>query len=483
MISIRRRFCWFFSLLLVVASSSSVQADVKLPSVFGDNMVLQRGQPLKFWGKADPGENVTVSLWRKQGGDAVAREVVSKADDTGSWKLAVKPYHKAGPISVAIKGKNTINLKNVLIGEVWICSGQSNMEWQMKRAKNSEQEIAAAKYSNIRLFHVKKTPKSLPQDDVQLTASWKECSPDTVPNFSAVAYFFGRHLQKELDVPIGLIETAWGGSRIEPWTPPVGFKQVPKLQPLVKVAEEVRQGDPNSEINRQTPTVLYNGMVHGLVPFSMRGAIWYQGESNRADGMMYCEKMKGLIYGWRKVWNQGDFPFLFVQLAPYTYRDKDDTLLPKIWEAQTATLSVPNTGMAVTVDIGNVKNIHPTNKQDVGKRLALWALAKTYGNKDLVYSGPLYQSMSIEHGRIRIKFKHVGSGLLSRDSKPLSWFTIAGQDGKFVSAKAEIDGDSVVVSSDKVSKPKAVRFGWNQLAEPNLSNKEGLPASPFRTDH
>ena len=484
MISTVRRFGWclFSALLLVVAAASSVQADVTLPNVFGDNMVLQRGQPLKFWGKADPGENVTVSLWRKQGGDAVAREVVTKADGSGNWKLAVKPYLHAGPISVAIRGKNTINLKNVLIGEVWICSGQSNMAWTLNRTNNSKQEIAGAKYPNIRVFRVKRTPKSQPQDDVQLTASWKECSPETIPDFSAVAYFFGRHLNQELDVPIGLIETAWGGTRIEPWTPPVGFKQVPKLQSLVKEAEEVQKRDPIFKVNQQTPTVLYNGMVHGLVPFSMRGAIWYQGESNRADGMMYYEKMKGLIYGWRKVWNQGDFPFLFVQLAPYTYGGNDDTMLPKIWEAQTATLSVVNTGMAVTVDIGNVKDIHPTNKQDVGKRLALWALAKTYGKKDLVYSGPLYQSMSIDKGKIRIKFKHVGSGLISRDDKQLSWFTIAGKEGEFVSAKAEIDGDSVLVSSDKISKPKAVRFGWNQLAEPNLSNKEGLPASPFRTD-
>ena len=219
MISTRRRFglVSFSTLLLAVAVASPVRADVTLPSVFGDNMVLQRGQPLKFWGKADPGENVTVSLWRKQGGDAVAREVVTSADGTGSWKVAVKPYHEAGPISLAIRGKNTINLKNVLIGEVWVCSGQSNMEWPLNRANNSQQEIAAANYPNIRLFHVKKTPMSQPQDDVQLTAAWKECSPETVANFSAVAHFFGRHLHQELDVPIGLIETAWGGTRIEPW--------------------------------------------------------------------------------------------------------------------------------------------------------------------------------------------------------------------------------------------------------------------------
>jgi sialate O-acetylesterase len=222
-------------------------------------------------------------------------------------------------------------------------------------------------------------------------------------------------------------------------------------------------------------------MIHPLVPFAIKGAIWYQGESNRNNGLYYEQQMHALINGWRKVWNQGDFPFLYVQLAPYRYRG-GVTLLPKIWEAQTNVLKMKNTGMAVTVDIGNPTNIHPKNKQDVGKRLALWALAKTYGKKDLVYSGPLYKSMKIDGNTIRLSFNHVGAGLISRDDKPLSYFTIAGSDGKFVEATAKIEGDDVVVSSDAVRKPTAVRFGWHQLAEPNLSNKNGLPASPFRTD-
>ena len=222
-------------------------------------------------------------------------------------------------------------------------------------------------------------------------------------------------------------------------------------------------------------------MVNPLVPFAIRGAIWYQGEANISDGAIYHEKMKALISGWRKVWGQGDFPFYFVQLAPYKYRRADPQYLPRIWEAQTATLSVPNTGMAVTVDIGNPKNIHPRNKRDVGKRLALWALSKTYGQKDIVYSGPLYKSMSIEGDKIRIRFDHVGGGLASRDAKPLNWFEISGKDMKFVKAKAKIDGETLVVSSETVAMPVAVRFAWFQTAKPNLMNKEGLPASPFRT--
>jgi sialate O-acetylesterase len=223
-------------------------------------------------------------------------------------------------------------------------------------------------------------------------------------------------------------------------------------------------------------------MVHPLVPYGIRGAIWYQGESNNGEGMAYHEKMKALINGWRLVWGQEDLPFYYVQLAPFNYGEPRAEQLPGIWEAQTATLQVPNTGMAVTVDIGNVKDIHPRNKQDVGQRLALWALAKTYGQDGIVYSGPLYRDMRVEGNKIRLFFDHTGGGLVSRDGEPLSWFTIAGDDGNFVTAEAEIDGHTVVVWSDEVAKPVAVRLGWDQLAEPNLSNQEGLPASPFRTD-
>ena len=292
-------------------------------------------------------------------------------------------------------------------------------------------------------------------------------------------------MNKELNVPIGLINTSWGGTRIEPWTPIAGFESVESLKAIADQAKAQLAKPEGVPANHGAPTHLYNGMVHAIVPFGIRGAIWYQGESNRGEGVAYEQKMHALINGWRSVWGQGDFPFLYVQLAPYKYVKPPmvdpQNLLPQIWEAQTKVLGMKNTGMAVTTDITNLDDIHPKNKQDVGKRLALWALAKNYGKEGLVYSGPIYKSMKVDGNKIRLDFDHVGGGLKSRDGKPLSWFTIAGKEGDFVEAKADIDGNSIVVSSDKVAEPGAVRFGWDQLAEPNLMNAESLPASPFRT--
>ena len=399
--------------------------------------------------------------------------------------VKLKPLSAGGPHELNVKGKNEIKLTNVLIGEVWVASGQSNMEMSVISSDNPKEEIAAAKYPNIRLFHVRKTPAATPQDEVVLDREWSECSPETIPNFSAVAYFFGRQIHQELNVPVGLINTSWGGTAIEPWTPIVGFESVESLKSIGEQAK-VQQAKPEGIAgNHGAPTHLYNGMIHGIVPFGIRGALWYQGESNRGQGVAYEQRMHALINGWRSVWGQGDFPFLYVQIAPYKYvkppMTDPENFLPKLWEAQTKTLALKNTGMAVTTDITNLDDIHPKNKQDVAKRLALWALAKTYGKEGLVYSGPLYKSMKVEGNKIRIEFDHVGGGLKSRDGKPLSWFTIAGKEGDFVDAAATIDGKSVVVSSDKIAEPSAVRFGWNELAEPNLMNAEALPAGPFRT--
>jgi sialate O-acetylesterase len=289
---------------------------------------------------------------------------------------------------------------------------------------------------------------------------------------------------------VGLIGSNWGGTRIEPWIPPVGFQQVPKLAEIAnnldKFPRKVMRPDPRnpgkqvSTIDFQTALALYNGMIHPLQPFAIRGALWYQGESNNGEGMLYLEKMKALIGGWRTVWDNPKMPFYFVQLAPYRYGG-DTTRLAGMWDAQRQALAIPNTGMAVTTDIGNVRDIHPRNKQEVGRRLALWALKGTYGKKLAVWSGPLYKSASVEGSAIRIRFDQTGSGLASRDGKPLSHFTIAGEDGNFVPATAEIDGSTVKVRASAVEAPKYVRFGWDEQAEPNLANKEGLPASPFRT--
>ncbi|MFP6765764.1 MAG: sialate O-acetylesterase, partial [Planctomycetaceae bacterium] len=285
-------------------------------------------------------------------------------------------------------------------------------------------------------------------------------------------------------------------TRIEPWTPPAGFAQVEAVKDIgdsilrrrVEVAAAAAtaktSGQPapgNPLAGRGAPTALFNGMVQPLVPFGIRGVIWYQGEANRLDGALYTQKMFALIKGWRTVWSQGDFPFYYVQLAPFLYRGADAAMLPRLWEAQSAVLKLKHTGMAVTTDIATVRNIHPPNKQDVGRRLALWALARTYGRNEMIYSGPLYRSLKIDGNGIWLEFDHTGHGLQSRDDKPLDWFTIAGADGDFVPARAVIHGDRVHVSSSQISAPTRVRFGWDQTAEPNLVNSAGLPASPFRT--
>ena len=501
-----------FTILLIgyvlFCTQPLAHAEVALPNIFGDNMVLQRDMPIPIWGWATAGEEVTVTL---QDTDYT---VQTTADAKGNWRTKLPAMSAGGPYILHVAASNTLELTNVMFGEVWICSGQSNMEWPVRASKDSDAEIAAADYPLIRLFNIPHRASGLLVPDVE--AEWHPTTPETIPNFSAVAYAFGRKLYNTLDVPIGLINTSWGGTRIEPWTPPVGIDSVPALESISNDIQDIhakyraelpermaqieawiaatRKALETGEVitpmpdNRHPlthyarPTGLYNGMVHSLVPFAMRGAIWYQGESNLRDGMLYHEKMKALINGWRAVWNQGDFPFYFVQLAPFTYGGgASPYFLPEIWEAQTATLALANTGMAVTTDIGNLRDIHPRNKQEVGRRLALWALAKTYGRADITYSGPLYKSMAVDKNTIRLNFKFIGSGLMSRDDEPLTWFEIAGEDKNFVKADATIEGDTIVVSSEAVAQPVAARFGWHQTAEPNLVNKAGLPASPFRT--
>jgi len=497
-----------FCLLLCVVSE--VRADVRLPHIFGDHMVLQRGQEIPVWGWADAGEKVTVQL----DDDSVS----TVADDQGKWMVKLPAQVVGDPVDLTVTGKNSLTLKDVLIGEVWLCSGQSNMEWPVSRSNDYENERAAARYPQIRHIKIPRRPSGFPQNDV--TAQWTVCSPETVGGYTAAGYFFGRKLHRELNVPIGLINSSWGGTRIEPWTPPVGFEKVPALESIFKQVELTNPANaayksalgayiqsledwtvkakaaqqaetpltpppayPSSIkplTSHGSPTTLYNGMIHPLIPYAIRGAIWYQGESNHREGMLYFEKMKALISGWRDVWNQGEFPFLYVQIAPYQYGNESPSILPVFWEAQNKSLEIPGTGQAVIHDIGNLKDIHPQNKQDVGKRLALIALAKTYGQKDLVHSGPVFKSLKKEGAKLRVIFDHVGSGLVSSDGKPLNWFEIIGKETDFVPAEAVIEGDSVVLSSPKVKEAVAMRFGWHKLAEPNLANKEGLPATPFR---
>ena len=423
-------------------------AEVELPTVFGDHMVLQAGQKVPVWGWASPGGTVTVTI--------AGKTAEAKASRGGTWKAVLPALKPGGPFEMTVAGETKIIVKDVLVGEVWMCSGQSNMEVPVglaatmgwwKGALNHKEEVAKANNPKIRVFHVPYTWKKLPVEDVE-KARWVVCTPAEAAKFSGTGYFFGRKLQAELKKPVGLIVAAVGGMPIEQFTPKSG------------------------------QAFWYNGMVAPLVTYGIRGAIWYQGESNSKDGYDYFLKQKTLIERWRKVWGQGDFPFYIVQIAPLKYGD-DPQSLPRFWEAQAATLSVPNTGIVSTMDVGDLKDIHPRDKRSVGERLALWALAKDYG-RDIVYSGPHYKSMKIEGNKVRVSFDYVGSGLESRDGKPLTCFEIAGETG-YVSAKAVIDGETIVVSSDKVAKPMAVRFAWSDTAQPNLQNKEGLPAFPFRT--
>lgn len=495
--------------ILLVVSTSAVFADIKLPSIIGDNMVLQQGKKATIWGWAMPGEEVMAGVgWNSM------RWAVT-ADEDGKWMFKMNPPKTGGPYEMTLSGKNVITIKNIMVGEVWVCSGQSNMQWTVQNSANAQEEIAAANYPNIRLFYVTRKIAHEPQSDCE--GSWTECSPETIPGFSAVAYYFGRELHKELDVPVGLIHTSWGGTPSEAWTRRGVLEEMPEGRPILerydkvienyaqikeeyeqsleewkKAAEKAksegksvprRPGTPYGPEHPHAPAGLYNAMIAPLIPYGIQGAIWYQGESNAGRAYQYRKIFPAMIKNWREDWGQGDFSFLFVQLANFMKVNPEpgDSAWAELREAQLMTLDLPNTGMAVIIDIGEADNIHPKNKQDVGRRLALWALAKDYG-KEVVYCGPIFKRMNIEGSKAVLSFDHVGGGLSAKGGESLKGFAIAGADRKFVWADAEIDGDKVVVSSDSVSEPVAVRYAWADNPVCNLYNKEGLPASPFRTD-
>jgi sialate O-acetylesterase len=632
-------------------------ADVKLPAVISDNMVLQQGRAVPIWGWAEPNEQIMFSVsWHTTKWGITANK-------NGKWTFKMNPPAPGGPYEMTISGKNTITIKNILVGEVWVCSGQSNMQMAVTQSANSQQEIAAANYPNIRLFYVERKVADQPQSDCN--GLWVQCSPQTVGNFSAVAYYFGRELHQQLNIPVGLIHTSWGGTPAEAWTSARVLKTLPDYKDVMEEMEQVRinpqpfqekyqqqllewqkkidfsdsstgkkcmdidfddsnwqqmelptlweqagladfdglvwfrkdvnipqswagkelvlelgpiddmdstwingtrvggieapgrwqtprkykidsaiikpgrnviavkvidtgggggiygnpdqmklrpaqtadesairlagqwrykkgfdlksmppQPTPPALVNNpNAPTSLYNAMIAPLLPYGIQGAIWYQGESNAGRAYQYRQLFPAMIQNWRQDFKQGDFSFLFVQLANFmaALPDPCDSDWAELREAQLMTLSLPNTGMAVIIDIGDANDIHPKNKQDVGKRLALWALAKTYG-KTLVYSGPIYKSMKIQGRDIILHFDHIGTGLVAKGGEPLKGFAIAGTDRKFVWADARIDGQTIVVSSDKVPEPVAVRYAWANNPICNLYNKEGLPASPFRTD-
>lgn len=629
--------------------TSTLFADVKLPAIFGDHMVLQQKKTVAVWGWAEPGEKIKVK------GDWQWFAASTKAGKDGKWKVKIRTPKAGGPHTLTITGNNEIILNDILMGEVWICSGQSNMEWRMNMlgTDRGADDIAAADHPQIRLFTVKKTLATDPLEDVEGT--WQICSSQTVENFSAVGYYFGKNLNQALDAPIGLISTNWGGTVAEAWTSKdtlmqfdrfkqqlaqlsssdmtaaqeaygqalqnwenkvaakdpgmqenwfkpdfddsswnemelpalwtgtelettdgiVWFRRTTNLPPswarhdmelhlgpiddiatvwfnginlgttfgydkpriyqvpasvsrigknsiVVRVAdtgyeggfsgkeEDMRIGPRGADIktcatvaktwkykvaskksppaapvdsskfNQNSPTALYNAMIAPLIPFRIAGAIWYQGESNCYDPILYRTLFPAMITDWRQQWNQGKFPFYYVQIAPYQYNA--NTYSQALREAQMMTLdTAKNVGMAVTMDIAEEKDIHPRNKHDVGDRLARWALAKTYAQKNITYSGPLYQSMKVEGDTIRILFDHVDGGLVAKDGK-LTDFMIAGEDKKFVPAEAVIDGDTILISSNAIKAPVAVRYGWSNWVDGSLFNGAGLPASSFRTD-
>ncbi len=490
-------FC-FVATLTGLVWNLPANAEVRLPKIFSNSMVLQQGMAAPVWGWADAGEKVTVSF--------AGQQKSATADPRGKWlvKLDAMPASKS-PHELIVAGTNTLTIKDVLVGEVWLCSGQSNMALTVSSCLNFDTEKTAATNPLIRNFLVLQAESAVPLEDV--TGQWAVCSPDTVGQFSGAGYYFARAVTAALDAPVGIIASAWGSTRIEPWTPPEGFRAVPELKELSQIVDA---GGPKTEPPHGKgpwkPVRAFNGMIAPLIPYAIRGALWYQGEANGDEGVTYYHKTKALILGWRQLWAEGDFPFYFCQLANMRNYDSGVPGAGDGWartrEAQLMSLSIPNTGMAVVIDLGTddenlpkgQANIHPKNKQDVGKRLALWALAKAYG-KDIVYSGPLYEKCVVEGNKIRVSFTQVGGGLMVGEKKgldpvkdipggKLKGFAVAGADKAWQWADAVIDGNTVVVQSDKVATPVAVRYAFAMNAEGlNLYNKEGLPASPFRTDN
>lgn len=486
---------WLLSPVVGSATNNPPVA-IKLGSLFCDNMVLQREMELPVWGWSTPGASITVEF----AGQKVTTEVGKDGNPSSPkgcavarWTLKLKPLKASAVPSemvVSDSSGNKVVLKNVLVGEVWICSGQSNMDWPVKSLQGRyQEEIAAATDSALRLGSVKPLYAARPLEHTE--ASWQACTPEQAMDFSAVALFFGRKLRAQLNVPIGLVESARGGSPVEAWMSAENLRQeFPEfnavLEPFANVVKqtggvfESREQSKVHGIIQRTPTVFYNTQIRPLIPFGIRGVIWYQGESNVGRAEQYARLFPAMIREWRSEWGQGDFPFLYVQIAPCGDKENASAFLR---EAQLKSLSVCNTGMAVIMDVGDAKNIHPLEKKPVGERLALLALAKAYGWKDLVWSGPVYTKHAVEGRSIRLSFDHLGGGLATRDGKALTHFAIAGDDRKFIEATAIIEGDTIVVSSPAVDKPVAVRFAFGSADIPNLMNKAGLPASSFRTDN
>jgi sialate O-acetylesterase len=472
----------FLLFIAFTLNSATIFADVRLPKILSSHMVLQRNAEVAIWGWADPSEKIAINAsW-------LDSETNVTASAKGEWKVTLKTIDAGKAQTLTITGKNTVNLNDILFGEVWIASGQSNMEMPLIKASNaytginnSEKEVANANYPEIRLFQAGNFSSKEPLDDVEpgivmygvpeAKCEWQACSPESIPTFSSTAYFFARELYSKLNVPIGIIDSSWGGTSAETWTPRSGLKKLGMEKELAQAAKLPQQAD------KKIPTRLYNGMIHPLRNFKIGGAIWYQGEGNAGRADQYRQLFSTMISEWRREFGY-KFPFYFAQIAPYGKYNDNSAFLR---EAQLHTLSLPRTGMVVTMDIGNLDDIHPKNKQEVGRRLALWALAKDY-DRDTAFSGPIFSSYAIKKDKAYLRFDYARKGLSTNDGISPSHFEIAGEDRVFHPAIAVIKRKQIVVTSENVSKPLAVRYAFTSDAQPNLMNKEGLPASSFRTD-
>jgi sialate O-acetylesterase len=518
----------------ILALAVTVRGDVRLPRIFTDNMMLQRDAPVQIWGWAAPGEAVKVTL-----ADYAAETV---ANDNGQWAVALPALREGENLALTVTGGNTLTLKNILAGDIWLCAGQSNMEMALAGCLGAAEDIKASDIPKIRRIKFAHATSIYREDDAPTQGPWQVCTPAVSGGFTAAGFYFAREIVQRTGVPVGILDVNWGGTKIEPWTPLEGLDMVPALKPVADAQRKAlasygaslpqalaalelwlaqsRTALERDPLARLAPMPawpsaanaagwggMYNAMVHPLVRLPIKGTLWYQGESNGGEGDIYLQKMCALISGWRKLWELpppqgagmpgGALPFYFVQLASYQ-RATDTPAGGDGWarlrEAQTRALAMPNTGMAVLIDIGDAGDIHPRNKFDVGLRLARWALARDYGLKDTVVSGPLFREMKIENGKVRVRFDHVGTGLMvgrktGRDpavedkTGKLRRFAVAGVDKVWQWADAVIEADAVIVSSPKVPAPVAVRYAFAHNPEgANLYNREGLPASPFHTD-
>lgn len=490
--------------LMAMLACGVAGAEVKLPNVLSSHAVLQRDSPIHIWGWSDPNETVTVRFHDQTRS--------ATANDLGRWSLWLMPEQAGGPYTLTAQGSSTVTLSDILIGDVWVASGQSNMEMPLSGfpgnavLKNGPQEIAQANLPTVRLLRIEKKSSYYPQNDV--AATWTECTSQTAADFSAVAYFFGREINTREHVPIGLIDSTWGGTPVDSWISMDSIGSNAGLMPMfaswahftdklgdrdLEIARDKREDDAAAQANKPKPehswhpdglswqpAGLYNGMIAPLVPYTIKGAIWYQGETNSDPerAPMYARFFSAMIADWRTRWQQGNFPFLYVQISNFSSPKED---WGTIRDAQRRTLAVANTAMAVSLDVGQKDNVHPPDKQTVGGRLALAARATVYGEQQLEYSGPLFRTATIEGSAMRVWFDHAKDGLSSHGST-VEGFEIAGEDGKFVPATAKIDGSTVVVQANGVSQPKVVRYGWASFTNANLFNKENLPASTFTSE-